>query len=28
MAAFAADKGTGFSYPIVVGGNTELYPQY
>jgi hypothetical protein len=27
-AAFAADKGAGSNYPIVVGGNTELYPQY
>lgn len=28
MAAFAADMSAGYNYPIVVGGNTELYPQY
>lgn len=28
FAAFASQKNAGFSYPIVVGGNTELYPQY
>lgn len=28
MAAFAAQKNAGYNYPIIVGGNTELWPQY
>jgi len=28
IAAFAADKSAGSNYPIVVGGNTELWPQF
>lgn len=28
MAAFAAQKSAGYNYPIIVNGNTELYPQY
>lgn len=27
-AAFAAQKSAGYNYPIVIGGNTELWPQY
>lgn len=28
QSAFAADKGAGYNYPIIFGGNTELWPQY
>ena len=28
LAAFAAQKNAGYNYPIIVGGNTELWPQY
>lgn len=28
VAAFAAEKAAGYNYPIVIGGNTELWPQY
>jgi hypothetical protein len=28
LAAFAADRKAGSNYPIIVGGSTELWPQY
>lgn len=28
MAAFASQKSAGFNYPIIINGNTELWPQY
>lgn len=28
FAYFAADKGAGYNYPIIVNGDLELYPQY
>lgn len=28
VAAFASQKSAGYNYPIVIGGNTELWPQY
>ncbi|MEO5627026.1 MAG: hypothetical protein ABIQ70_13550, partial [Dokdonella sp.] len=28
VAGFAAQKAAGYNYPIVIGGNTELWPQY
>ena len=28
QAAFAAQKSAGYNYPIIINGNTELWPQY